>query len=186
MALPLDSIEVPYLLSEVDKGPFNVEIMLKKLPKDLIRQIFFWLVCDVTKISFDKNIYVQEKWVSYSHRYKVAYIGNPSRNLLFINLKREILLDTQYETARKTVKLLLSVIHKKKGSRYYLTKETNHVLKVIGHYEHPYNASSRSHSFRLDAEYVHSEDEDDTGYNSKYVGKDLLKALIYFYYPPDF
>ena len=45
---------------------------------------------------------------------------------------------------------------------------------VIGHY------SNSKSVYKLNA------DENKTYYKSKYIGKDLLKALVYFYYPEEF
>ena len=131
------------------KLPKTLDDYLKKIPTDIGKVIFSFLIPDSKNINFKKYGTNRHRYSSYSTKYEKAFIGNGVFRKLPIS----------GEIVKNKEGLYLSRICKKNGKyRYYITEEVIDTIHVeYGDREMP----------------IHYYD-----YFSKYVGKNIDIALI--------
>lgn len=123
---------------------------MKNLPEDVVREIMGYVIYDVNKIGFD-TFYTEHTSTNYNGKYKVGYVNNNQYG---------------YQIIKNKAGQFLSRIEKENGrDRYYITTEVIQTVPFeIDTDEGPYVYYDISH----------------VKYSSKYIGKDLKTALMYF------
>jgi hypothetical protein len=125
----------------------SINGFMAKLPEDMVREIFHFIIPDSTQILFKQWYSSAQYNYNYSPKYHSAFQGEKR----ICNKKREY----------------LCRINKKNGKhRYYITKECEiRTCKGCG----DEGCTSRGCRGGFDYEYY---------YSSKYVGKNINKALL--------
>jgi hypothetical protein len=137
-----------------------MDILTKRiynLPKEMSREIFSYIIPDPNEIEFCKEDPNGKGSHSYNCKYEVAYYQNKKIwNFMYNSINIDYFSDN--------CNYYLSRISKKNGKhRYYITREEVDVLQV-------------EHNDR-EVDIYHFD------YISKYIGKNLEKALIEVIYP---
>jgi hypothetical protein len=123
---------------------------IKGLPDEMTREIFSFLIPDPDKIVF-RNERPCSSYNSYSHRYEVAF---------FQNIKIVANVTTDTDSHYSIDDYYLCRIAKKNGKhRYYITKELVDVIQI------------EDYNYR-EIDIFHYD------YVSKYIGKNLTRALF--------
>lgn len=154
------------------KSSMELEKHINKLPPYIDSVIYSFIIPndynDIKSIRFDFKYIPEKDWINsigYNMKYEVAYINN--------------------EKIKNKEGQFLSRIPKKNGKhRYYITTET-YKLTVYDHnynnFKNVYYDNEEFKSYYDDYLWYDDSIDECLTYSSKYVGKNIEKALVYLF-----